>query len=1148
MFINYYWFFLLILQIMWASKVLCMAEGGMPQLLHELETKKQEYELSRIGEAFSSIDELFSKSIIKIQKLNSNQEVIEEQISDLYSFLTGPHEISAINEKIRTSLTTSLPDEAYALLQQSLPQSFLKAVQLLWEKKYLSKDVANELIIKVSPMTAEETIRLVENGACLSESGYLVLLRTGSTYGEALKLDDDVEALLRHIKEEKNIALPNVPILSLLDGPHREHVIGAFSRAGMSMPDAISDVHVLREMRKYFIFLSTIGRITWLRPGGVGSPSVINPVDATYIMLAPQQISAILIGNHYFQSINASMNHALAINPLGINYSGSMSFDNQGADWWLSYSDGYLGAGVDYTINFDQGTMWSNGQASYLSMGVYAGGWKNRLSAGISMTTLLASSIGAGASASISVFHDHDVAYLGPYPLDGKFAAIRGLHKVEITDKQGIGLSGAVAMNFSGAQVPLAVAFKAGVDFTRARTYRTHRDMKQTQKMLKEGGLHHLLYKNKDKIKETNFPRFEHPEVLIDGDELVEVKTGKLNGAFVVGLQSFGPIYAARIGASIDLTAEFELGLRRLPNDKFEVSIEPRRVHEMSLFASMLNTLGAGQVKSIAIARKQIFIFDFKRPEARLAYFELIHQGRLPSIEEIEVSTEDRGPEYFLAEFRAQNVTMRKRGVERIYMEAISIDTAKSYAGFNAPIIPAALYLINKTHNKARKNHRPLNLRFEGLDREFLRSYADTVATNGLIAVRRVTSGGRISHGQGFSGRYNQDLFVTNRRVHSIDEKPNGTVENTWQFDSIIIHAQLEDTIITGNEENEMAEMVNNLFSTYIGSFEYKNSKAPRVISLERELSRRELAELLTPEVKDRVAIASQASGIEQTNIYALLKILKNKHPDQQGMILKQFVEGNKGFSGFAAIHQLLGARPEDISVETESGYMNVIQNARTFIAAYSNLGSTNSKKVNLLSVKSKKNKKHIKRFYQYARVHLREIDQQLRLLYDDQYLIDENSPLNIIYGKEKVQELIKAGMRQDKTAAKSGLISARKTILELMNLEAQGFSLQERLAIYRSAKHKRLRLVEDVELLLNKTHDLTDKKTRLIFVDLLDKINLRLIKLNEDQIMKAMDLDYVDSQSALWRMLSAKLEKIISAEQPVSFKLMPHLDSDQAT
>ena len=92
-------------------------------------------------------------------------------------------------------------------------------------------------------------------------------------------------------------------------------------------------------------------------------------------------------------------------------------------------------------------------------------------------------------SAYVNISHDHDVAYLDTYPLDGKFAKIRGLHKIEINDKVSKGVSAAVAFNFSPAGVPLAVAFKAGVDFTRARTYRTHTQLAQAQSMLSENDL-----------------------------------------------------------------------------------------------------------------------------------------------------------------------------------------------------------------------------------------------------------------------------------------------------------------------------------------------------------------------------------------------------------------------------------------------------------------------------------------------------------------------------------------------------------------------------------------------------------------------------------------------------------------------------------
>ena len=1086
-----------------------------PHLLQELELKRQKYDKKQIDRIFEKIDELFKKSVIKIQKLDENQKVIKERTANLYDFMGKPHKLEKISNLLTQNIT--LAPQALDLIKKKPPTSLVNAVHMLWQENFLTAKKAHELIIKLSPMSANETIRLIENGACLTESGYFIQIRTGQEFGDALKLYNSVDMTLRKIREEDNIELPDAPILTLLDGQHREVLLNAFSSVGITAPDALSDVHVLTEIRKYFSFLSTMAHIAGVNSSSIASVATVNPIDATYIMLSPQQVSAALMGNYYLRSLDASWSSSLTITPLGISCASNLAFSQHGPDGWLYYTDGYLGGGFGYTVNFDQGAAWSNGYASYLSIGGSVSGWKNQLSAGITMQTLLTRGIGAGASVYVNVSHSHDVAYLDIYPLDGKFTKIRGMHQIEITDKISKGLSTAVAFNFSPASVPLAVAFKAGINFTRNRTYRTHTLLADAQKKLSENDLPHLLFKASKKIKETRIPQFENPEVLIDGDELIEIKTGKLSGGFVIGIQTVAPIYALRAGASIDLTAEFELGLKRLPHNKFEVSIEPRRVHEMNLFASMLNILGMGQVKAMSIARKQIFLFDFNIYEARMAYFDLIHQGRLPGGEGIEVSTDDRGPEHLLAEFRAQNIPLKKRGVQRIYLEAMNVDTAKSYAGFNAPIIPAILFLVNKAHDAVRKNHRQLKLQFDGKDREFMRSVTSSVATNGRVAVRRNISGGRISHGQGFSGRFNQELFVTHRRVHTIEEKPNGQTENTWAFDSLILHAQLEDTVITGNQENTMAEMVNKLFSAYIGSFEHKNSKAPRVINLERELSYKDLAELAKSETKERIYLASNASGIDQNSIYTFLKKLKNKHSDQQGLIVKQFVEGNSGLSGFSAIHQLLGANPENLSITTESGYSAAVQAANNFI-------------INYRDQISFKNKKIMTKFYQEARSRLREIDQQLRLLYDDKYLIDEDSPLNNIFGKNKVKALIEKGVRQDKTLTKSALVSARKTILELMDLSSQGLSQAEKLMIYKLVKKKYLRLSEITELFVSKnSQGPKNQRSYKKCLFLLDKLNSRISLLSHDQIMTAMDPEYVKNQLDSWRRLSEELNKILT-------------------
>jgi hypothetical protein len=1096
-------------------------------LLQELELNRQHHEHKHLIKIFEALDNLFQNSVIKIQKIDENNKIGTEKSSNLYDFITKPHNKDKIIKLLTRNLNFSSKNLEY--IKNNDYKSFYEALSLLSEKKYISSYDLNRLFANYAFISAEEIIKLIENGASITKSGYFIQLRTGDYYGDVLKFQDEFDIIIRKIQEEHNIILPDEPLLALLNGPYREYIIRAFESSGMSLPNAVSDAHVLNQIRKYFSFLATVGRVSGVSPGGFGSHSVVDTQNATSISFSPQHLSSALLSNFYFNTINASLSNSLSISPVGIGYGGNLAFAHHGPDWWLYYSDGYLGAGFNYTVNFDQQAQWSNSYASYLSMGGSLSGWKNQLSAGITLQTLLSNSVGVGASVYVNVAREHDVMYLDTYPLDGKFASIRGLDHIEINDKNTKGLSGTFALNFVPAGVPLAVAFKANTEHIHARTYRTHTKMAQAQAMLKESDLSTLLFNASKKIKESRIPSFEHPEVLIDGDELIEIKTGKLSGTFVVGLQTVIPISALRVGTSTDISAEFELGLRRLPNDKFEVSIEPRRIHEMSIFASMLDMLGAGHIKAMALARKQIFIFDFKHPEGKRAYFDLIHQGRLPVYDEIEVSTEDRGPEHLLAEFRAHNTILRKWGVQRIYLEAINVATAKAFAGFNAPIIPAILFLVRKAHNALHKNHRRLEVRFEGKDKEFMRSQASNVATNGIIAVRRITSGGRISEGQGFSGRFNQDLFVTHRRIHTILEKSHGYTENSWAFDSLILHAQLEDSIITNNEENIMVDLVNKLFNAYIGSFEYKNTKAHRIIHIERELRKSDFENLLGSEAKDRLYIASQASGIDYDILVALLKKLKHKHSDQQGLIVKHFVESSAGLSGFSAIHQLLGGRPEHIIISTESGYMNVVEEANNFIIRYSDPRYNNKGKIAFSAEKTKMNKKIIKNFYREARHNLREIDYYLRLLYDDRYLIDDKSTLYTIFTKDYVEDLVKNNLRQNKTTAKSALISARNTILGLMNLSAQGFNHNERIIIYGMAKKKNLRLAEKAEIFIyNNFFNILEDNIYEEGIDLLDKINTRVLKLSEDKIMNSIDPAYVKKQLATWQILSQWIQRII--------------------
>lgn len=1135
-----------------------------PGKFARVDTLREKYEAERVSMIFANLDELFMQAIIRYQTVDKHGRTGPEQSSNLLWYLSAPHDKNAIVNLIEKSLYRTLQNSEQQLLDNCADLSFSKAVRVLWHHKIISEKRAQELLSMNTPISSEELVRLLENGVVETAKGYLIKLRTGSTFGEPMKLFDDIAQIINGIKAHHLSDSDEAAFSKLLEKPIPPEILDVFSEAGIKAEETISDANVIREIREHFLFLNSLGLPIRFNPSRMGfhpievaSPPVVNTENSIRYSISPETLSASLVGNYYFSSENASMTHGLYVNPLGITYAGMLTFENNGLDWWLNYSSGFLGAGLNYTTTFDQGTFWSNGDPTYLNVGIMAGGWNNYLTGGLSLSTVLANGVGVGVTATMTVTRSHDVSYLGTEPLDSMIPAIRGLHKIEIDDIKGIAANASVAANFSALDVPVTVAFLASAERTTRRLYRTHADFPSTQRMLSEADVPGVLYLLGKRIKETRIPSFEHPEILIDGDELVETKIGKLNGAFIVGLESLIPIHALRVGTALELTAEYELGIKKYSNSKYEVSIQPKRVYEIGLFGSLLNVMGLGYIKSFAMAKKQIFAFDFNYPEAIIAYQDLIHQGNLPITEDVAVYTENRGPEYLLNDFRAQNQALKQRGVARTYLEKIDIETSKWHAGIDVPILPAILDIVNKVDQKTRKNKERLDIQFSGIYREFMSAESKSLATNGITAIRRSTFGGRKSKGQGFSGVHNEDVFVTHERVHSLD--PISGV-NTWGFNRLVVHAQFEDTRITGNEENQMVEHINRLFSTFIGAFTIKNSKAPRLINLERVITPTELHALTQSQCRDRAGVASQKTGIDHHKITAMLKSLKNKHPDYQGLVVKHFIETSPGVTGFAAIHQLLGAQPDQIYVRTESGYGDEILQAKKFIVTYTKGEHEQGKYAPFINVEPfdiHKNKKHARNFYNEGRIRLREIDDQLRLLHDDRYLVDEQSLLYRLYpDKHKVKQLVAAGFRQDKEAFRTGLTSARKTILEMRDLEAQGFSKEDQALIYKMAGKKRVGIRDLAKILLMKyertplSPSLTRGHLKKRFKkcrEMITELNDRIFALQSDAVMIAMDKEYVSNTIHEFATLRKRLSAVISAKhlsehdrEKISAKIAP--------
>ncbi len=333
------------------------------------------------------------------------------------------------------------------------------------------------------------------------------------------------------------------------------------------------------------------------------------------------------------------------------------------------------------------------------------------------------------------------------------------------------------------------------------------------------------------------------------------------------------------------------------------------------------------------------------------------------------------------------------------------------------------------------------------------------------------------------------------------------------------MHAQLEDKIISGNQESLIAGKINKLFSAFIGSFE-ENAKVPRAINLERELSAAHLDLLTRAEARDRIDYASQITEISPVDLSSVLNKLKNKGPDDQAQLVKQFIE-NHGLRGFAAVHQVLGARPEDLHLRTESGYISSIMQGKTFIAKYSSGANKDNEPLsNLVPKKSRKNKKLIREFYNSSHTNLRKLDKELRSLHDDPFLIDDKSYLNDIYGKRRVNDLVASGVRQDKKALRYSITSTRRGILDLMDLEQQGFSEKDRKKIYKMAGKKRIGLNEALERFVEKYEFLpiSTKRSkghlRKRFrrsLEMITQIEEHVKRLNADDVMKRQDQEYVE-------------------------------------
>lgn len=1085
--------------------------------------------------SFRRLDRILGRLLIRHK---ASVEETEYSYTNLRKFLSGPHSFPKILA-ILSEQPKEIPPEHLEKIMQMKRPSLFKALKYLDEVNVLPFVQGNELFLKHAPLTPSEVIRLLENGIVQAKSSIIVELKTGSFYGQSLEMDDIVFRALKVLSLEHDpVELSSSESLfhSGLRTKVRKLLFELYPDVANDdeAKEFISDAHVINLIRTYFMTYAVTPTYFWYRQPNINNrPPMVNNVNNTAFAFMPGSLSVMIIGNHYFKNINASMYHYLNVDPVGMFYSGSVSMLGGGPSWWVRYTDGYLGAGFNYSFNVNN-AFWSTGQSSFLTVGGNVSGWRDNISFGINAATSVSSSTFVGAYVQATLNRTHEVSYLGEYPIDGKVKEIRGLHQIQINDLMGAQLTGAAQVNFSALYAPVTVAFRASSSLTKSRLYRTHRRLKDTQSMLKERGKAGILYLLGKKIRYSQLPRFENPESLKVGDELSETKIGKLMGGFMVGIESMSaPVHAFRLTVNLEITAEFELGIKRWPNNKYEVEIEMKKIVELSAYQSAANIFGLGQSLGAALAKKQIYLFDFNQPAARIAYFKLVNEGKLPQGMDIELYNKGRSAEYLITHFRAQNHLLDTIGVQRIHLEKITIDSAKVFGGINAPIVPSMVFIVNELDKHLRKSKKRLNLVYEPIDVGLMQSDSETIITNGLVSVVMNTHGGRFSQGQGFSGRYDEDLFVTHERIHTIDF----IGQNKWKFHSLNVTASFQDSVITGRQENDIVKRINRLFNLGIPKFAIRNSKTPRIVELARSITPEELLILDNPETYARINIASYYSQLSYSTVKQLLDAIRGEHFDLQGQYIQEFLK-KYNLPAFSALHMLLGGKPEDIRLSSSAGYEDVITEAKMFVIDYSNINENEKKLVSFSSKDRRKNRHIVKRFYRGARGHLREIDGALRRLYHDVFLVDSKDKDEDI--RKITLNMLEKDSRQDKQPIFEELLLARENILQMLDLKEQGFSLRQRIKIYSYAQKKNRRfneLVEDYLALWPENIDETTKKKEIKdrinhCCPMIRKIAFRLRLHEEDEVSKNIsEAHYAEEGKELKKLLES-LERIVTLER----------------
>jgi hypothetical protein len=523
------------------------------------------------------------------------------------------------------------------------------------------------------------------------------------------------------------------------------------------------------------------------------------------------------------------------------------------------------------------------------------GGWRDSLYAGVDGTVTDAAGRTRSAGASFAATVDRAARDLGPY--EGADPSLDGTRAVELHRE----LGGAPAGVLGAIVGAIGLGGRLAASSARSVTYRTHLAPERAREVVHDG--EGVLRFASDKLRALGLkdealevPDLSRPESLSVGDELVVRTSGSVTAGLGVHLAGVGA------GAHATLRGELEVGARRLDEHHVELTLTPIDVRGLELAATAPWVAEAGIDRLEAVAVRQAFVFDLRRPEARVAYDAML-SGEPPG--SVALRAED------LAAMEAgASIEELPAGVARSRLERATAKQRRVGGGLGwGPL------------------HRLWG--FTGLGAERLRSEGVRTATDGRLTLSAESRGTESRRHVLLSGT--EGLGVTGTIRSRVELGADGS--RAERFGGLDLEATFSDSRVRGLELNdEVIDEINDAFGTSIEPFVREGAKKEtREVRVTRTLTAGDLAALARA---DAAAIARAAEGADaREEVLRDLVAGLARSPEAGGAaraeVVQRYVQV-AGLGGMAALHGLLGGRAEDLRVGTTStAYTAPVEQAR---------------------------------------------------------------------------------------------------------------------------------------------------------------------------------------------------------------------------